>query len=97
LQSFLIGFLRIASLYFIYFIFFGKKTNFGESPKIGWWHTWYKKIIMSILLRYSQRPEQIREAKSLHLPSSKHFACPSNGEFWVWGYVRVRWEQNIWE
>jgi len=31
----LVGFLRIASLYFIFFYFFGKKMNFGESPKIG--------------------------------------------------------------
>jgi hypothetical protein len=28
LQPFLVGFLRIASLYFIYFIFFGKKNEF---------------------------------------------------------------------
>jgi len=42
LQPFLVGFLRIASLYFIFlffiiifYYFFGKEMNFGESPKIG--------------------------------------------------------------
>ena len=53
LQPFLVGFLRIASLYFIlffwFFLFFRKKTNFRESPKIGWWQLFFQLSFVSLL------------------------------------------------